>query len=299
VKRPAIVHSPRYAIDIGAHVFPTRKYGLVRSRVIELGLVRDEEIVEPAPATWDDLALVHTPDYLDAMRCGTLSAEDVAQLELPWSEAMVDGFRVMVGGTIEAARLAVAAHAVACHIGGGLHHAFPNHGEGFCPFNDVAVAIRVLQREGLRRVAVVDLDVHHGNGTAFIFESDPSVFTFSMHQQHNYPMWKPRGSLDIGLADGTHDRTYLAALEGAMPKVMASAPQCIFYVSGADPFEQDQLGGLRLTKEGLRRRDRMVVEAASSADVPLVLVLAGGYARNVDDTVAIHVATIEEALRHR
>jgi acetoin utilization deacetylase AcuC-like enzyme len=297
VKPPAVVHSPRYAIDIGAHVFPTRKYGLVRSRLLDLRLLRAEDIVEPAQAGWDDLRLVHTAEYLEALRDGTLSAEAIAQLELPWSEAMVDGFRVMVGGTIEAARRAVAVGGVACHIGGGLHHAFPNHGEGFCPFNDVAVAIRVLQREGLHRVAVVDLDVHHGNGTAFIFESDPSVFTFSMHQQHNYPTWKPRGSLDIGLADGTHDRTYLAALESALPKAMAGAPQCVFYVAGADPFEEDQLGGLRLTKEGLRRRDRMVIDTAAAADLPLVIVLAGGYARNVDDTVSIHVATIEEALR--
>jgi acetoin utilization deacetylase AcuC-like enzyme len=296
VTRTAVVHSPRYAIDIGAHVFPTRKYGLVRSRLIDLGILRTEDIVEPTAASWDDLRLVHTAEYLDGLRTGTLSAEDIAQLELPWSEAMVDGFRVMVGGTIEAARRATA-DGVACHIGGGLHHAFPNHGEGFCPFNDVAVAIRVLQRNGRRRVAVVDLDVHHGNGTAFIFESDPSVFTFSMHQQHNYPMWKPRGSLDIGLADGTHDHTYLAALESALPKVMASAPECVFYVAGADPFEEDQLGGLRLTKDGLRQRDRRVIDAAASAGVPLVVVLAGGYAMNVDDTVAIHVATIEEALR--
>jgi acetoin utilization deacetylase AcuC-like enzyme len=296
VKRAVAVYSPRYAIDIGAHVFPTRKYGLVRSHLIERGRLRVEDIVEPAPAAWDDLRLVHTAEYLDGLRTGTLSAEDIAQLELPWSEAMVEGFRTMVGGTIEAARRAVVGGGVACHIGGGLHHAFPNHGEGFCPFNDVAVAIRVLQRDRLRRVAVVDLDVHHGNGTAFIFESDPSVFTFSIHQQHNYPMWKPRGSLDIGLADGTHDQTYLAALKSALPKVMADAPECVFYVAGADPFEEDQLGGLRLTKEGLRQRDRMVIDAAASADVPLVVVLAGGYARNVDDTVAIHVATVEEAL---
>jgi len=296
VKRAPVVHSPRYAVDIGAHVFPTRKYGLIRSRLIDLELIRAEDVVEPAPASWDDLRLVHTAEYLDGLRDGTLSADDIALLELPWSEPMVEGFRVMVGGTIEAARRAVAVHGVACHIGGGLHHAFPNHGEGFCPFNDVAVAIRVLQREGLPGAAVIDLDVHHGNGTAFIFESDPSVFTFSMHQQHNYPLWKPRSSLDIGLADGTHDRTYLAALETALPKVMASAPKCVFYIAGADPFEGDQLGGLRLTKEGLRRRDRMVMDAVAAADIPLVVVLAGGYAVNTDDTVAIHVATIQEAL---
>jgi acetoin utilization deacetylase AcuC-like enzyme len=294
-----VVHSARYAIDIGPHVFPTQKYDLVRRRLIDERIIRAEAIVDPKPAGWDDLRLVHTSEYLERLRAGTLSGEDIAQLELPWSEAMVDGFRVMVGGTIEAARRAVTGGAVACHIGGGLHHAFPNHGEGFCPFNDVAVAIRVLQREGLARAAVVDLDVHHGNGTAFIFESDVSVFTFSMHQQHNYPMWKPRGSLDIGLADGTHDRTYLTALESAMPKVMASRPQCVFYLAGADPFEEDQLGGLRLTKAGLRRRDRTVIDAVNAADLPLVVVLAGGYARNVEDTVTIHAATIEEALRPR
>ena len=187
------------------------------------------------------------------------------------------------------------------HIGGGLHHAFPNHGEGFCPFNDVAVAVRVLQAQGVERVAIVDLDVHHGNGTAFIFNPggapDPRVFTFSMHQQHNYPMWKPRGSLDIGLPDGAGDARFLRDLAAALPRVMASDPQCVFYLAGADPYEDDQLGGLRLTKDGLRARDRMVIDTVRAAGVPLVITLAGGYARRVEDTVAIHVATIEEATR--
>src|SRR6185369_3735764 len=200
----------------------------------------------------------------------------------------------MVGGTIEAA---LAAAPVAAHLGGGLHHAFPNHGEGFCPFNDVAVAARVLLARGLERIAIVDLDVHHGNGTAFIFESDPRVFTFSMHQQHNYPMWKPRGSLDIGLPDGTHDAAFLHLLDEALPAVMAHDPQCVFYLAGADPYEDDQLGGLRLTREGLRARDRRVIDAVRRAGVPLVVTLAGGYARHVDDTVAIHAATVEEARR--
>jgi acetoin utilization deacetylase AcuC-like enzyme len=261
------------------------------------------------------------------MRDGTLSHEDLAQLELPWSEQMVEGFRAMVGGTVLAATIACAhlepnpesqipnpapnpkpqiPNPVVCHIGGGLHHAFPNHGEGFCPFNDVAVAARVLQSRGLARIAIVDLDVHHGNGTAFIFggrESDfasadsrpLSVFTFSMHQQHNYPMWKPRGSLDIGLPDGVRDATFLRELEHALPDVMASRPECVFYLAGADPYEDDQLGGLRLTKEGLRARDRMVMDAVRAAGVPLVVTLAGGYARRIEDTVAIHAATIEEA----
>ena len=233
-----------------------------------------------------------------------MTAEDVRQLELPWSREMVDGFRLMVGGTIAAAESALRnpqftirnPHS-AIHIGGGLHHAFPSHGEGFCPFNDVAVAARVLQRRGIERIAIVDLDVHHGNGTAFVFESDPRVFTCSMHQQHNYPMWKPKGTLDIGLADGTHDETYLAELARAMPRVIAHRPECLFYLAGADPYEDDQLGGLKLTRDGLRRRDRLVIEAARQANVPIVIVLAGGYARRIEDTVAIHAATIEEALR--
>jgi len=300
-----IIYSPRYEIDLGLHVFPTRKYRLVRDALVARGLVREADLVEPQPASWDDLALVHTTDYLERLRTGSMAREEVAQLELPWSAEMVEGFRVMVGGTIEAAETAcggrrnaspASAFNVVCHIGGGLHHAFPNHGEGFCPFNDVAVAVRVLQRDaGIERVAIVDLDVHHGNGTAFIFESDPRVFTFSMHQQHNYPMWKPRGSLDVGLADGTHDDAYLAKLRETLPSVFAHQPQAIFCLAGADPYDDDQLGGLRMTKEGLRERDRIVIETVRNAGVPLVVVLAGGYARHVEDTVAIHVGTVEEA----
>jgi acetoin utilization deacetylase AcuC-like enzyme len=270
------------------------------------------ETITPEPAAWEHLALVHTPEYLDTLRLGTISAEELAQLELPWSVEMVEGFRTMVGGTIAAARIAARNAGgldfrVACHIGGGLHHAFSNHGEGFCPFNDVAVAVRVLQAEGLERHAIVDLDVHHGNGTAFIFgardggtpregDGDPRVFTLSMHQQHNYPMWKPKSTLDIGLPDGTHDATYLEALEGALPRVLAHRPQCVFYLAGADPYEDDQLGGLRLTKAGLRARDRLVIRTVKDAGIPLVITLAGGYARRLDDTVAIHCATIDEAI---
>jgi acetoin utilization deacetylase AcuC-like enzyme len=292
-----VVYSPRYAIDLGLHVFPTQKYRLVHDRIA--GRIA---AVEPRPASWDELALVHTSDYLGRLRDGTVTDEDIAQLELPWSQEMVDGFRLMVGGTIEAARIAtnpesLIPNPVVCHLGGGLHHAFPNHGEGFCPFNDVAVAIRVLQAVGIERAAVVDLDVHHGNGTAFIFESDPRVFTFSMHQQHNYPMWKPRGSLDIGLPDGTHDGTFLTKLEAALPAVIAHRADCVVYLAGADPYEDDQLGGLRLTKDGLRRRDRLVIQTVRAAGIPLVILLAGGYARRVEDTVDIHVATIEEASR--
>ena len=320
-----IVYAARYQIDIGLHVFPTEKYARVAASVVGDG-ARSVAVVEPEPATWQQLALVHTAEYLAKMRDGTMTPEDIEQLELPWSAAMVEGFRLMVGGTIQAALIACgldddgtqrtvgadpgvrpgptrgsaptssSTFNVACHIGGGLHHAFPNHGEGFCPFNDVAVAARVLQSRGVERIAIVDLDVHHGNGTAFIFESEPRVFTFSMHQQHNYPLWKPRGSLDIGLPDGAHDATYLHELEQVLPRVMAHEPQCVFYLAGADPYEDDQLGGLRLTKEGLRRRDRLVIETVRAACLPLVVTLAGGYARRMEDTVAIHCATIEEAL---
>jgi len=316
-----VVYSTRYHIDIGPHVFPTRKYPLLHARLIETGVIRAADVIEPPPATWEELARVHTPEYLEKMRTGRMSAADVAQLELPWSAAMVEGFRVMVGGTIQAARIACgvrdglkavpysvpAGHElptapqddVVCHIGGGLHHAFPNHGEGFCPFNDVAVAVRDLQSRGIERTAIVDLDVHHGNGTAFIFNpgggNNAGVFTFSMHQQHNYPMWKPAGTLDIGLPDGAGDARFLSALEQALPAVMASQPQCVFYLAGADPYEDDQLGGLRLTREGLRERDRLVIETVLGAGVPLVVTLAGGYARHIEDTVAIHAATIEEA----
>jgi acetoin utilization deacetylase AcuC-like enzyme len=297
-----IVYSPRYRIDIGAHVFPTRKYSLVHARLLEAGVIQASDCVEPDPASWSDLALVHTAEYLAKMRDGTMSQEDVEQLELPWSSEMVEGFRLMTGGTIQAAKIAcgldefgIQNAAFGIHIGGGLHHAFPSHGEGFCPFNDVAIAARVVQARGLERIAIVDLDVHHGNGTAFTFESDPRVFTFSMHQQHNYPLWKPRGSLDVGLPDGAHDEAFLRELERALPAVMAHRPQCVFYLAGADPYEDDQLGGLRLTKDGLRRRDRLVIDAVRRAVVPLVITLAGGYARRIEDTVAIHVATIEEA----
>jgi acetoin utilization deacetylase AcuC-like enzyme len=299
-----IVYSERYNIDIGAHVFETSKYGLV-SAAITPGLCAPADRVEPVAASWEDLALVHDGDYLRKARTGTLTRSDLALLELPWSEAMVEGFRLMAGGSVMAARLACADlpraragnHAAfAANLGGGLHHAFPAHGEGFCLFNDVALAIRVLQRDGtIERAAVVDCDVHQGNGTAFIFDGDRSVFTFSIHQEHNYPAVKPRSSLDIGLADGAGDREYLDALEGALPSVLASRPDLICYVAGADPYAGDQLGGLGLTREGLRQRDAMVLRAACAAALPVVIVLAGGYARRVQDTAAIHVATIEEA----
>lgn len=311
-----IVYSDRYRIDIGAHVFDMGKYALVCEMLLRRGAVAASAIHEPEPAGWDELALVHAQAYLDKTRTGSFRPSELAQLEMPWTAEMAEGFRLMTGGTVLAARLAVAQGArpdrndtapsveplarlsASANIGGGFHHAFPSHGEGFCLYNDVAVAIRVLQCDGaIARAAIVDADVHQGNGTAFTFDGDASVFTFSIHQQHNYPFVKPRGSLDVGLEDGADDREYLRALDTALPLVLASEPDLLFYVAGADPYVDDQLGGLRLTAEGLRGRDRMVLEAARHARLPVAIVLAGGYARRLQDTAAIHVATIEEAIR--
>lgn len=287
-----VYYSPRYEVSLPGHVWPTSKYRLIVERLAPHTASGAVAIVEPDPASWSDLALVHTTEYLGKLRGGALTADDIATLELPWRPEFADAFLLMAGGTAAAARAALD-DGRAAHIGGGLHHAFANHGEGFCPVNDVAVAIRVLQRDGrIRSAAVIDCDVHHGNGTAMIFERDPDVFTFSIHQQHNYPFFKPRGDLDIGLEDGAGDDRYLSALAGALPRVIARAPQLVVYVAGADPFAGDRLGGLKLTKAGLAERDRLVVTAARAAGVPIVLTLAGGYAADVRDTVDIHTASI-------
>ena len=288
-----VVYSRGYHIDIGTHVFPTRKYHLLSDRIRIANPTAN--FVEPQPVPWEQLASVHTPEYLRKLQTGSFELSELAQLEVPWSPAIVEGFRLMTGGTLTAAAVALERRSSAFHIGGGFHHAFANHGEGFCLFNDVAVAIRQLRAQtSLSRVAVIDLDVHHGNGTAFVFEHDASVFTFSMHQQHNYPAYKPRGTLDIGLPDAAGDRIYLERLHEALPRVMAFEPEIVFYLAGADPYESDQLGGLSLTKAGLRQRDREVSDACRRAAVPVVVLLAGGYARRLEDTVDIHYATFEE-----
>jgi len=308
-----IVYSDRYGVDLGAHVFPSTKYAGVQAELLARGLAAPADFEAPSPATWEELALVHTAEYLDKIRLGRLSPREIAQLEIPATPEVVDWFRLMAGGTLRAARAVVpspggdrpeapAAGArqwgVAVHLGGGFHHAFANHGEGFCMINDVAVAIRAVKHDRLvSRVAVVDCDVHQGNGTAMIFAADRSVFTFSMHQEHNYPGDKPKSTLDVGLDDGASDEEYLGALSAALPQVLASRPDVVFFVAGADPFEGDQLGGLGLTREGLRRRDRMVFEASRAAGAPVVVTLAGGYGVRLADTIAIHVATVDEARR--
>jgi acetoin utilization deacetylase AcuC-like enzyme len=298
MRAPPIVWDASYEIDIGAHVFVTAKYRLARERLLAQGTVSEEHFVRPRPATREELASVHTEAYLAKVESGAFSIAELLRLEVPYSTAGRDAMILTCGGTLLAARLALE-HGRAAHLGGGFHHAFADHGEGFCLLNDVAVAVRVLLSEGrIQRAAIVDLDVHHGNGTAAIFAHDRAVFTFSMHQENNYPAEKPPSDLDIGLADGTGDEEYLALLAESLPRVLDEhRPDLAIYLAGADPYRYDQLGGLALTLEGLRERDRMVIEGARARRIPVAVVLAGGYARRLEDTVRIHAATIEELVR--
>jgi acetoin utilization deacetylase AcuC-like enzyme len=290
-----IVSSPRYECDIGPHVFPTEKYRLVVEFLLAAGHVVPAQIDVPAPADRRQLEPVHTPAYLDdflALR----PTPRVLRSELPITAPIRDGALLAAGGTLLAARHALRDGA-AMHVGGGFHHAMPDHAEGFCYIHDVAVATRVLQDEGaVQRVAVIDTDVHQGNGTARIFQDDPSVFTFSIHQENNYPV-KERSDWDIGLDDGVEDAEYLARLGEATVAILdRETPQIVFMVAGADPYEDDLLGGLALTRRGLEQRDRLVVEACAARRIPVVGVVAGGYARQLTDTVAIHAATARAVL---
>ena len=297
-ERLPIVHHPGYEVDIGAHVFPTAKYRLIRERLIEEGTAAVEDFVTPRSATDADVALVHTSCYLEKMRHGGFSTPELLTLEVPFSPELREGMWLCAGGSIEAGRLALD-RGIAVHIGGGFHHAFPDHGEGFCLVNDVAVAIRALTRSGrIERAVVIDCDVHHGNGTAAIFASDSAVFTLSIHQERNYPAWKPPSDLDLGLDDGTTDDQYLALIERHLPEIIAQHhPDLAFYLAGADPYREDQLGGLGLTIDGLHRRDETVFRILSESAVPVAVTLAGGYARRTDDTIEIHCNTVREAMQ--
>jgi acetoin utilization deacetylase AcuC-like enzyme len=291
-----VVWSPAYEVDIGPHVFPTAKYRLVRERLLSEGVAAESDFVLSAAASDDDVLLVHTPEYVRKIRTDALSLEERLVLEVPFSPSLRESSWLCAGGSTTCARRALA-DGIAVHLGGGFHHAFADHGEGFCLVNDVAIAIRVLLREdAIHRALVVDLDVHHGNGTAAIFADQGEVFTFSMHQEHNYPARKPPSDLDIGLPDGIRDDEYLALLVGALARIVPShRPDLVCYLAGADPYREDQLGGLGLTREGLRRRDALVLDACRGAGVPVAIVLAGGYAIRQEDTIAIHCATVREA----
>lgn len=292
-----IFYSPKYEVDLGEHILPTVKFRLIKERLIELGTVRAGDFEEPPPARDDDILLVHTPAYLDKLRRGALTAEELGVLDLPFSRGLVEAAWVGVEGTIRAARYALET-GLGIHIGGGGHHAYPDHGAGYCVFNDSAIAIRTLQREGrIVKAMVIDCDVHQGDGTAFIFREEPSVFTCSVHQEDLYPELKQRSDLDIELPSGAGDEEYLAELSRQLlPAFEIFRPQLVVYVAGADPYQDDQEGGLKLTFEGLERRDQIIFQEARRKGVPVAVVLAGGYARRTADTVAIHVTTIRTGL---
>jgi len=318
-----LIYSNGYYLPIGAHLFPAEKYRLVHDRLLASGVAEATDFLEPEPATDQDILLVHTPEYANKLRTGTLSPREEMELEVPYSQDLVAAFWLAAGGSILATRQALTAR-VSINIGGGFHHAFPDHGEGFCMIHDVAVAIRRMQRDGKIRTAMtVDCDVHHGNGTAAIFagtrtRSEPlpsvstsplsqarsketkmrgthagDVFTISLHQHNNYPAVKPPSSIDVDLPDGVGDNDYLAWLDNALSSGLRQfEPDLLCYIAGADPYREDQLGGLSLTLEGLKRRDELVFRVARARDIPVMVTYAGGYARDVEDTVTIHCNTV-------
>lgn len=274
------------------HRFPVGKYSLLRERVLN-ELVPPCELCEPAPATEDELLLVHTAEYVRKVLSGELDVREVRRIGLPWSPGLVERSRRSVGSTI-AAGLAALDEGYGASLTGGTHHAFPDHGEGFCVFNDCAVAARVWQREGrVRRMVIVDCDVHQGNGTAAIFRDDPSIYTFSIHGAKNYPFHKERSDLDAELPDGATDGVYCELLEAGLRQALPAArADLAIYIAGADPFAGDSLGRLAVTKEGLLQRDRLVLVHCRAAGLPVAVVMGGGYASNILDTVDIQFGTI-------
>ena len=323
-----LIYSDDYYLPIGSHVFPAEKYCMVHDRLLTTAAAEASDFVTPQLASDQDILLVHTPQYVQKLKTGTLSPSEEMQMEIPYSPELVRAFWLAAGGSILAAEHALKDR-VAINIGGGFHHAFPDHGEGFCMIHDVAVAIRRMQRDDKIRTAMtVDCDVHHGNGTAAIFAgtrtpSDPlpstsastlgstggqppagkmrqahagEVFTISLHQHNNYPAWKPHSSIDVDLPDGIGDDDYLAWLDNALSSGLRQfEPELICYIAGADPYREDQLGGLALTLEGLKRRDELVFRVARARNIPVMVTYAGGYARKVEDTVTIHCNTVVAA----
>ena len=292
-----IVWCPRYEVDIGSHVFPVEKYRLVKERLDAAGALSDADLRTPQPAKVEDVLRVHTESYWTKIAEGALTPNEESLLELPFSSELREASLLCAGGTTLAGHLAIS-QGRSVHLGGGFHHAFADHGEGFCLLNDVAIAAAtLLEAQKVDRVLIVDLDVHHGNGTASIFTNEARVFTFSMHHQWNYPAIKPPGDLDVGLDDGVSDEEYMQLLREHLPRVLEEhEPQLILYLAGADPYEADQLGGLGLTLAGLRERDEFVLHLAAEAETPVAVTLAGGYAIRPSDTVAIHCGTVEAAL---
>ncbi|MDD5084620.1 MAG: histone deacetylase [Candidatus Omnitrophica bacterium] len=287
-----LVYSPDYHVDLEGHVFPTAKYHKLAERLKKELRLPPPFWVESKPASREDILLVHSPKFIDKLERGSLSWDEIFTLELPFQPEVYRFFLLTVGGTILASEIAVE-NGIGIHLGGGFHHAFPDHGEGFCLLNDVAVAVAKLLKEGKKkRILIVDLDLHQGNGTAYIFRDEPQVFTFSMHEEENYPAHKPPGKLDVGLRGGTDDKEYCGLLKKSLGEIEKQfTPDMIFYLAGADPYKDDQLGRLDLSIEGLRQRDGIVRDFAKRLNTPVCVTLAGGYARNVEDTVTIHFNT--------
>ena len=291
-----LVYHKGYDLNLGEHVFPSQKFHLIAQVLVREGVAAQEDFLTPDAAADEDILRVHTAEWVHKLKTGTLSASEIMKLEIPYSREAVEACWLAAGGSILAGQSALR-DGFGCNLGGGFHHAYPGHGEGFCAVHDVAVAIRRLQKDGaIRKAIVVDTDVHQGNGTAAIFADDDSVFTLSIHQENNYPAYKPPSDVDLEMADRVDDDEYLGAL---IPAVQAALdefqPEILFYVGGADPFCEDQLGGLSLTKNGLKTRDRKVFEEARRRGIPVATTLAGGYARRIDDTIRIHVNTIVAA----
>lgn len=316
-----LVYSDDYFLPIGSHVFPAEKYKRIHDRLIQSRVAQPSDFVAPRPANDEDVLLVHTPRYVEKLKTGTLSAREELELEIPYSPELVRAFWLAAGGSILAADYALNDD-ISISIGGGFHHAFPDHGEGFCMINDIAIAIRRLQCDAKIRTAMtVDCDVHQGNGTAVIFAPAATlghrpgfaapasladmgrarrvatdVFTISLHQENNYPAFKPPSSLDLNLPDGIGDDEYLACLGNAISLGLSKfRPELISYVAGADPYRDDQLGGLSLSIEGLKERDALVFRLAKAENIPVMVTLAGGYAHKLEDTITIHCNTVAAA----
>lgn len=294
-----VAYHPDYVVDIGAgHRFPMCKYGLVYAQLMAEGTLCPAQVVAPEPVDVDALLLVHHRDYVERFLAGHMTPREMRVLGLPWSGALVRRARLAVQGTLLASRLA-RRHGLAANLAGGSHHAFADHGEGFSVFHDIAVAVRVLQRDhGLQRAGIIDCDVHQGNGTAVIFQHDPRVFTCSFHGEKNYPFRKAVSRLDIALPDDTGDAAYLEALQTYVPRMLEAAqPELVWYQAGVDPYDGDQLGRLSLTLEGLRQRDQYVLETCRAANIPVVVTMGGGYAPRLEDIVEAHCNTIRIACR--
>jgi acetoin utilization deacetylase AcuC-like enzyme len=295
-----IFYSDHFVLPLPeGHRFPMRKYSLLRQRVVEAQLVPPEDMQIPEPAGDEQILLVHDAEYLERVKAGTLSEKEIRRIGFPWSPQMVERSRRSVGGTLSACRAALR-EGIGVNLAGGTHHAYPDHGEGYCVFNDCAIAARAMQKEGLaNRIVILDCDVHQGNGTAAIFQEDPSVFTFSIHGAKNFPFHKETSSLDIALPDGTGDETFLDALQGGVQRALELAnAELALYLAGADPYMGDRLGRLSVSKAGLATRDRLVFDMCRRADIPFVVTMSGGYAQAIEDTVDIHFQTVRLALQY-